>query len=315
MKGPRSLSQILAIAIALAPLTTAWPNWLPDIDALVVRQDDGTTSTLHPQKEDELGLITDSSVAEKPTETATPTDGSEPTTTTADDATTTNTDDATTTTTDDAKTTKGPQTTNLNTGGKSQTGSTNTKSTTSKHKTFDAIDGAGSVAMVTPAVTDASQLYKIEAPTPITWVWNYTSVQADPTAVDVLVSCSTASATWTLTQNMTYEPQATFTWDTWEYQRSHVDNKLVTAEYTLIIYDADTAYTDNAEAGYLAPFSGFRFGLYAAQPYHNLSDWECVTCSAASGDLDRQALGFAVSMSLVTVLSFTWYVVGFAGLL
>ena len=169
--------------------------------------------------------------------------------------------------------------------------------------------------MVTPALTDGSQLYKIEAPTPITWAWNYTSVQGKPTAIDVLVSCSVASATWTLTQNMTYEPQATFTWDTAAYQRKAVDQRLLTEQYTLIIYDADGSPTGTAEAGYLAPFDGFLFGLYAKQPYQNLSEWDCVTCSAAPGDLDRGALGFALSMSLITVLSFTWYVVGFAGLL
>ena len=168
--------------------------------------------------------------------------------------------------------------------------------------------------MVKPALTDGSQLYKIEAPTPITWAWNYTSVQADPTAIDVLVSCSVASATWTLTQNMTYEPQATFTWDTAEYQRKAVDQRLLTEQYTLLIYDADGGPSSTAEPGYLAPFDGFTFGLYAKQPYQNLSEWDCVTCSAGTA-LDRGALGLALSMSAITVLSFTWYVVGFAGLL
>ncbi len=172
--------------------------------------------------------------------------------------------------------------------------------------------------MATPAITDGSTFYKIENPTPITWVWNYTKVQADPTAIDVLVSVSNTNvkATWTLTQNMTFEePQATFTWDTLKYQTEHVEKKLITEKYTLVIYDSDGNPTSNAEAGYLAPFNGFQFGLYTTLPYHNLSEWDCVTCSAASGDLDRKAIGFAVSMSAITILSFTWYVVGFAGLL
>ncbi|KAK7747131.1 hypothetical protein SLS62_009186 [Diatrype stigma] len=295
MKGPRSLSQILTIAVALAPLTTAWSNWLPDLDALVVRQDDATTTA-------------------EPAATPTTNDA----TTTADDQKTTaspTTDDATTTA-GDAKTTDNAKTTNLNTGGQSKTGSASGSATSSSgRKTFSAIDGAGGVAMISPPTTAGSQYYKIEAPTPITWVWNYTSLQGTPTAIDVMVSCSTATASWTLTQNMTFEETASFTWDTRAYQTSHVDNKLVTAEYTLIIWDADTSYSDTAEAGYLAPFNTWRFGLYAAQPYHNLSDWECVTCSAANAGLDRSAFKFAASMSLITVLTFTWYVVGVAGLL
>lgn len=293
MKGPRSLSQFLTIALAVAPLTSAWSNFLPDIDALVVRQEDATTT-------------------ERPAETAT--SDSEKTT---DPPEATATGDATTT--DEKATTSGPRTGNLNTGGltQSQTGSGSGAATQSStgRPTFNATDGAGSVVMQTPALTAGSQLYKIENPTPITWVWNYTQLQAEPTAIDVLVSCSVATATWTLTQNMTFETQPTFTWDTWEYQRSHVDQKLLTEQYTLIIYDADSDPTSTAEAGYLAPFDGFRFGLYATQAYHNLSEWECVTCSAGNGDLDRKALGFAVSMSLITIFSFTWYVVGFAGLL
>lgn len=280
------------------------------------------TVRLHHKQTNKPDGISDTNpyIAAQPTETASPTEDNEesdPTTTAEESPTETSEDDATTT--DDARTTDGPKTTNLNTGGQTKTDSetgtkTGGKTSATKQKTYDPMDGVGSVVMLTPAVTAGSQLYKIEAPTPITWVWNYTMVQETPSAIDVLVSCSTASATWTLTQNMTFEPTATFTWDTAKYQSEHVDKKLLTEQYTLIIYEADTAPTDRADPGYLTPFDGFRFGLYAKQPYHNLSDWDCVTCSAGNGDLDRQALGFAVSMSVITVLSFTWYVVGIAGL-
>ncbi|KAI0014006.1 hypothetical protein F4779DRAFT_201642 [Xylariaceae sp. FL0662B] len=290
MKGSRSLGQFLTVALALAPLAAAWPDWLPDIDTLIVRQDDATTSA---------------ETTATPTSTA---DTAEETTTTGD---TTNADK--------------PKTTNLNTGGVTATG-TNSKSdgtsttgkTTAKattHKTFDPQDGAGGVAMITPATTDGSTLYRIDDPTPLTWVWNYTSLQADPTAIDVMVSCSMASETWTLTQNMTFAPTATFTWDTNKYQSSAVASPLLTEEYTLLIIDADSSVSATAEPGYLAPFDGFTFGLYTSRPYVDLDQWKCATCSAAPGDLDRQALGFAVTMSVITVLSFTWYVTGFAALL
>ncbi|KAI8957114.1 hypothetical protein F5Y11DRAFT_352886 [Daldinia sp. FL1419] len=288
MKGPKNLGQFLTVALALAPLASAWPGWLPDPDTLVVRADD-------------------------PSPESTPT----PTPTKADDKDS-SPDDAKTT--EDAKTTAAdsdePQTTNLNTavittkaGGH---GNTTAKPT---HKTFDPQDGAGGVAMITPATTAGSTLYRIGDPTPITWVWNYTSLQGTPTAIDVLVSCSTASATWTLTQNMTFEPTATFTWDTEKYSESAVASPLLVAQYTLLIHDSDSSADATAEAGYLAPFDGFQFGLYTARPYEDLGQWKCATCSGALGDVDRQAIGFAITMSIITVLSFTWYVTGIAALL
>ncbi|KAL7626900.1 hypothetical protein AAE478_003674 [Parahypoxylon ruwenzoriense] len=279
MKGTRSLGQFLTVALALAPLASAWPEWLPDIDALVVRQNDGTTSEATP-------------TATRVGDDATPTESDQPSSTDA----------------------SKPATTNLNTG-KVSTPTGNETTTRPTHSTFNAMDGAGGVAMITPARTAGTTLYRIGDPTPITWVWNYTSLQGTPTAIDVLVSCSTATETWTLTQNMTFEPTATFTWDTLKYSESAVASPLLVAQYTLLIYDSDSSVSATAEAGYLAPFSGFQFGLYTARPYQDLGEWKCATCSGAMGDVDRQALRFAISMSIITILSFTWYVTGFAALL
>ncbi|RYP15210.1 hypothetical protein DL765_005849 [Monosporascus sp. GIB2] len=293
MKGPRSFRQLFTVAVALSPLASAWSNLLPDVDALVVRQDDTTTT------------------AERTTET-TRDNNSEATTTRDRDRTTTEsprpTDDETTTTR------RGPTTTNLNTGGIRTGTRSGSDSSEPTRTTYNPIDGAGSVVMVTPAITDGFPLYKIENPTPVTWVWNYTQLKGKPTAIDVKVSCSVASATWTLTQNMTFKSPATFTWDTANFQTLGQD-PLLTEQYTLLVHDSDGSPTDQAEPGYLAPFDGFRFGLYKKGRYDPLNEWDCVTCSAANGDLDRKALGFAVSMSAITVLTFTWYVAGFAGLL
>ncbi|KAI1490869.1 hypothetical protein F5X96DRAFT_516032 [Biscogniauxia mediterranea] len=291
-------SQLFTIALALAPhvLATAWPGWLPDIDSLVVRQDATTTAESTAQ---ETGA------------------------TTATDAS--STDDSTEETSADSSATStanGPQTTNLNTGGVTSTGTgsgtaTGTKGTskTTSHKTYDAQDGAGGVAMITPATTDGTTLYRIDNTVPITWVWNYTSLQGSPSAIDVMISCSTVSATWTLTQNMTFEPTATFTWDSNAFQESNIASPLVVEQYTLLIIDSDSSVSATAEPGYLAPYSGFQFGMYTSRPYTALGEWKCATCSAASGDLERTALGFAVTMSIITVMSFTWYVTGFAALI
>jgi hypothetical protein len=170
------------------------------------------------------------------------------------------------------------------------------------------VDPAGNVVMVTPAITMGSQLYKIGDY--VTWGWNYTNLQGPPTAIDVLVSCSKASNTWTLTQNMTFATEASYTWDTNAYQQTAIQSPLLTEEYTLLIYDAESSVSATAEAGYLAPYSGFRFGLYVPKPYTPLGEWKCVTCSAGVSDMDRRALGAALIMSVVTVLSFTWFVTG-----
>jgi len=181
-------------------------------------------------------------------------------------------------------------------------------SATATHTDYDARDPAGSVVMVTPATTEGTQLYKIGDY--VTWGWNYTNLQGAPTAIDVLVSCSAATETWTLTQNMTFATLGSYTWDTGAYQQTAVASPLLTEEYTLVIYDADSSVSATAEAGYLGPYTGFTFGMYEGQSYTPLSEWTCATCSAAMGDTEKRVIGFAVSMAAVTVLSFTWFVAG-----
>ncbi|KAI1359847.1 hypothetical protein F5Y08DRAFT_64323 [Xylaria arbuscula] len=278
MRSPR---QILTVALALSPLAAAWSQWLPDMDSLVVRQDDASSTS-----------------EDQPTKTPTPeksaTDDS------AKETGTSKSDDG-----DSSSTTKTT---------KSATGtSKTTKTTSAKHTTFNDLDPAGGVSMIDPPITAAEPYYRIDNTDPITWKWNYTSLQGKPSAIDVLISCSKATATWTLTQNMTFEPTATFTWDSNKFQQKQVGSQLPVEQYTLLIYDSETSFTDTADPGYLAPFSGFVFGLYTPKPYSNLTEWHCTTCSGVS-PLERQALGLVFTMSLLTVLSFTWYVTGFAAL-
>jgi len=210
--------------------------------------------------------------------------------------------------------------TNLNTGGITQTGSNtagatgnNTRTSPPRKTMFNPVEPAGGVVMQTPAITQGTQLYKIGDH--ITLGWNYTNLQGTPTAVDVLVSCSKAAQTWTLTQNMTFTTKGAFTWDTAAYQSANVGKPLPIEQYTLIIHDSDGSITSTPESGYLAPFTGFRFGLYTPRAYTPLGEWKCATCSAAMSDMERRALGGAVAMSIVTVLSFTWFVGGFGALL
>ncbi|KAK3313791.1 hypothetical protein B0H66DRAFT_361522 [Apodospora peruviana] len=296
MKATRSVGQLAVVLLSLTPVVSAsaaWPRWLPELDALVVRQNEDTSSPT-------------------PTPTATPAKN-----------------DATDATTTDPPTKTGKQTIsefNFNTAGISKTdsesetetgtkkgGKTTTKAP--KHTQFPPQDPPGAVVMLTPAPTAGSVFYKIGGE-PITWGWNYTSLQGKPTAVDVLISCATATRTWTLTQNMTFETKASYTWDTKKYKEENKDAGLLTELYQLLIHDSDTSFSDVPEAGYLAPFSGFQFGLYEPQDYVSIDDgWTCATCSGAMSYVESRAVGGALAMSIITVLSFTWFVAGFGAFL
>lgn len=161
--------------------------------------------------------------------------------------------------------------------------------------------------MLTPtALPGSTPLYKIG--NEIEWGWNYTSLRGTPTAIDVIASCSKASTTWVLASNMTFATSANFTWDT-SKEADDNDNPLLTELYTLIVKDSDAEMSDTPEAGYLGVYSGFTFGLYAPQPYTPMADWKCVACNSAP-TLGSQALGMALMMSFISVLSFTWFVTG-----
>lgn len=168
--------------------------------------------------------------------------------------------------------------------------------------------------MLTPAATDDYQLYKLKKEF-ITFAWNYTNLQGTPTAVDVLVSCSAASQTWTLTQNMTFTTKAAYVWDIEKFQNENIKSQLPTQQYTLVIHDSDSAITEASEPGYLSPFTNFVFGLYMPREAVPLSIWECVSCSGAMSMMEVRALSGVLAMSAVTVLTFTWFVAGFGALL
>ena len=183
------------------------------------------------------------------------------------------------------------------------------KTKTTGHKTFAPDSPAGGVNMLTPAANaDPSPLYKISDY--VTWSWNYTSLQGTPSAIDLLVSCSSASATWTLTQNMSFATNVDYVWNTTN-QANDPQQPLGVNIYTLLVKDSSVQITDSPEPGYLGTYAGFTFGLYTAQPYTKFPDWTCPgSCSFALSMHDRQALGLAVTMSIISVLSFTWFVSG-----
>jgi hypothetical protein len=185
-----------------------------------------------------------------------------------------------------------------------------TTATASYSTSFDARLPAGGVSMITPAVISGEQYFKIGDY--VTFAWNYTSVLADPTYINVLATCTQNQQLYTIAANQTYAVNGTqaVTWDTGSYQATAVGDPLLTETYTLIILDAESSITAQAQAGYLAVYDQYTFGMYTPQPYTPLNEFQCATCSAALSDMERRALGVVIGMSVITVLSFTWFVGG-----
>ncbi|KAL7905796.1 hypothetical protein GGI35DRAFT_123222 [Trichoderma velutinum] len=276
----RPTATLLRLALCLSsatPLVSAWPGWLPELDALVVRADKGS--------EENNATPTPSNPPDEEGNTAHPTPTSPP---------------------DKGKSSTGKGG-HSETAGNKKSSTATTKGKATHHTMFDPEAPPGNVVMQTPNVFAGSALYKIGDY--ITWGWNYTNVLGTPTAVDVLISCSTASETWTLTSNMTFKTSVSYVWDT-SVQATSVEEPLPVAMYTLIIKDSDAAISSIPDPGYLGTFNTFTFGLYTPQPYVPFPDWHCDACNAALSKFDHQVLGFAVTMGLVTVLSFTWFVSG-----
>ncbi|PTB35383.1 uncharacterized protein TrAFT101_011259 [Trichoderma asperellum] len=284
----RPTAALLRVALCLssaAPLVSAWPGWLPDIDALVVRANADS-------KEGNTALPTGA------------TGGGGEGANTAEPTQPPNSKQTQTSGSNDSKTgdNKG-----------SKTDSKNDHKTTSKkkgptHTTFDPESPPGNVVLQTPGVFAAgAPLYRIGDY--VTWGWNYTNLLGTPTAIDVLIGCSAVSETWTLTSNMTFKTSVAYTWNS-SVQATDVSQPLSNNMYTLIVKDSDSAVTQIPDPGYLGTFSSYTFGLYTSQPYVDYDKWTCDACNAALAKFDHHVLGFAITMGMVTVLSFTWFVSG-----
>jgi hypothetical protein len=163
--------------------------------------------------------------------------------------------------------------------------------------------------MLTPNIMSGSQFYKIGDY--VTFAWNYTSLSATPTAINIMATCTANQQLYTLAVNQTVgNATGAVTWDTGAYQSTALSDPLLTEVYTLIIYDAASSISATAQAGYLAVYDQYSFGMYTPQPYTPLNEFKCATCSGALSDMERRALGMVFGMAMITVLSFTWFVGG-----
>ncbi|OCT48392.1 hypothetical protein CLCR_04276 [Cladophialophora carrionii] len=183
-----------------------------------------------------------------------------------------------------------------------------TRTTSTKTTPIDPRLPPGGVALITPALIDGPQYYKVGDF--VTFAWNYTSLSVTPTAIDVLASCAQNAQTYTLTSNMSVEETGAFTWDTGEMYAT-ATNPFPVASYTLIIHDSSQDVTDVPSAGFLAAYQQYIFGMYTPQAYTPLNEFKCATCSGALSVHEKQALGVILTASAITVMSFAWFANGF----
>lgn len=180
---------------------------------------------------------------------------------TATDSDTASATDATGSATNSASESDATTGTNTNTHTATGTG------TASNSTSIDPRMGAGGISMLTPT-QGATSYYKIGEK--VTFVWNYTSLAVTPSAINVVASCSLNDATYTISNNMSVAETGKVTWDTGKYQ-ANATVPLLTATYTLVVYDADGDIGDTASAGRLGSQSQFNFGMYVPQAYTPLN--------------------------------------------
>ncbi|MCJ1383408.1 hypothetical protein MMC17_006522 [Xylographa soralifera] len=186
-----------------------------------------------------------------------------------------------------------------------QTG--NTTSSGPETTSIDLRLPAGGIEMLTPSAIAPASYYKIGDQ--ITFGWNYTSLIVTPTAIDILATCSGCASAYTLSNNASVKETGSVVWDTSGYATG--TNPLLTESYTLIIHDAAQPTTAAAQAGYLGVYNSFTFGMYAPQPYSDIGNFVCATCSGALSNMERQTLKFLFGMGTITIMSFTWFAGGF----
>ncbi|KAJ5964471.1 uncharacterized protein N7479_004347 [Penicillium vulpinum] len=288
---------VLCTILLLGTMSSAWPWQLHGGllgDSLEKRADSTDTATAETSES-----TTEAPTASRTSARSTATD-SDSTDTNTNTNTKTNTNTRTGTATDSEETGKTTET---------KTGKSKTTATTSI--SINPAGAAGGVSMITPAALSTSY-YKIGQD--VTFAWNYTSLIVTPSAINVVASCSFNSMTYTLASNMSVKETGSIVWDTGKYQKS-ATAPLLTASYTLIIYDASKEIDDPATAGYLSSQNGgFVFGMYAPQSYTPLNEFHCATCSGALSETSRLAIKFTVGMAVITFASFGWFA-GSAGVL
>lgn len=295
----RTTTSILITTTFLLLLSTfasawPWPRFLPEMDAIIVRRQDADSS----------------SQSSKPAATPTPTPTSGTAKVTGSNTITTGPSQTGTNSQTGSKT--GSATGSGSASGSGTKTSSSSKNTKTNKTSYDPKLPVGAITMLQPPATAAFPIYKIGDY--ITFGFNYTNVLATPTALNVLASCDRNKETYTIAVNATIKAGQTgqVVWDTNGYATNTSPLPLVEATYTVIIYDAEGSANDASNRpGYLAPYTGTKFGIYEKKDYgDDIGPIQCATCSGALSSIERSALTFVFGMGLATVLGFTWFVNG-----
>lgn len=121
--------------------------------------------------------------------------------------------------------------------------------------------------MITPNPTGSATYVKIGHNA--TFKWNYTNVQKTPKAIDVVAFCSENDHSYTIASNRSAK-QTSLVWDTRQYATGAV--RLLTAKYTMMIYDAAKGPSGTAGPGELGTGNNqFTFAMYWPQSQEPLT--------------------------------------------
>lgn len=91
------------------------------------------------------------------------------------------------------------------------------RTTSSRSRKISPDAPPGGVQMRTPSVYDGYQIYKIGDP--VTFVWNYTSLQVTPTALNIQAFCTAGMQYFPIAMNVSADTTQAV-WDTGIYQRT-----------------------------------------------------------------------------------------------
>lgn len=149
----------------------------------------------------------------------------------------------------------------------------------------------GNIAMMTPASTVSTY---IKIGNQATFSWSYTSLIVTPTALNIEAYCSMNGQTLTLATNHSIT-DTEFVWNTSEATQSY---DLLTAMYTLYMFDSTGNMSTIPQAGLLAPYQ-LPIGIYSGQPYTPFSG--DATYENAGALIEPLAVKFIFALGAVAI--------------
>jgi len=281
-------SQLLGAVLALSSVSVAMTDAFSNIHGM-----DGVKDVLFGRQDNNNNNQNDDKSSQAPQSTAPPQSSDQPT---ASDKGDDNNERASST----------DKASGSATGSAQASGSKGSKTTEkpSKSTEFDARLPAGGLSMITPGVFAGEQLYKVGDW--VTFAWNYTSLSVTPSYIDVLVSCASNQATYTIAVNHTATAR-TVLWDTAATPTGQAP--FLTEKYKLLIYDSESSVSAAPRPGYLAPFNALTFGMYIPRESVAWKDYTCANCvkNGALSHAEKMTLRVMLFTSGTTIASLLYF--------